>query len=150
MTNETPWRKFELRTDPTGETLVEARRLDSGDWEWWTWAEGSPTPSGIMAPAEFRMLYTRHRISELGLAPVSSSNIRAIGYDPAAWQLLVEFSGGGCYLYDNVDPALAAPLMAASRNGDSLPLSVGGYFSAYIKPHRERYPFVRLETQAPE
>lgn len=149
MTEERrPWRKFELRTDPTGETLVDARRTDGGDWEWWTWANGSPTPSGIMGPAEFRMLYRRHRLSEIGLRPVTSSNIRAVGYDEATWQLLIEFSGGPVYLYDDVEPLVAAPLAAAAvRPPDEF--SVGQYFSEHIKPHRDRYPFVKLDAAMP-
>jgi hypothetical protein len=59
--------------------------------------------------------------------PVSSSNIRAIGYDPASQLLEVEFSQGAVYEYREVSAAAHQALMGAE--------SIGRYFAANIKGH---------------
>jgi hypothetical protein len=57
--------------------------------------------------------------------PVSSSQIAAIGYDPATKVLEIEFNRGGVYTYADVPAEVHADLMAAD--------SVGRYFSAHVK-----------------
>lgn len=62
------------------------------------------------------------------LVPVArSSNIHAIGYDPASKRLAVQFgdAGGRIYHYDGVEPHQHAELLAAP--------SVGSHFAAHIK-----------------
>lgn len=65
--------------------------------------------------------------------PVSSSNIRSIGYDPATQTLEVEFLNGGIYHYHGVPPAEYQALMAAASHGT--------YLNAHIKG---RYPYTRV------
>ena len=57
--------------------------------------------------------------------PVTSSNIKAIGYDPSTQTLEVEFSNGGVYRYTDVPAQVHADLMAAE--------SVGRYFAANVR-----------------
>lgn len=56
---------------------------------------------------------------------VKSSNISAVGYDPAARELHVAFRNGTRYVYHDVDADKHAALMAAD--------SVGGHLNAHIK-----------------
>jgi len=57
--------------------------------------------------------------------PVTSSNLKAVGYDSASSTLEVEFAHGGIYQYLNVPASKYAALMAASSHGS--------YFDANIK-----------------
>ena len=57
--------------------------------------------------------------------PVSSSNLKSIGYDLASNTLEVEFLHGGIYQYFNVPKARFDGLMSASSHGE--------YFDANIK-----------------
>lgn len=66
-------------------------------------------------------------------APVTSTDIRAIGYDADSQTLEVEFNSGGVYQYSGVSPGEHDGIMAAD--------SKGKYFHANIK---NRYPFVKL------
>jgi hypothetical protein len=59
--------------------------------------------------------------------PVSSSNLRSVGYDPGTLTLEVEFQDGAIYQYLQVPPAIYAGLMCAA--------SKGGYLHDYIKDH---------------
>ena len=65
--------------------------------------------------------------------PVSSSNIRAIGYDLSSQVLEVEFHNSTVYQYTEVTEGEYEGLMNAE--------SKGKYFNANIK---NRYPFVKL------
>lgn len=58
------------------------------------------------------------------MKPVSSSNIKAIGYDPATKEMHIDF-GESKYAYDNVPPSAHAAILAAG--------SVGKHFHANIK-----------------
>lgn len=67
--------------------------------------------------------------------PVSSSQIKSIGYDPTTKSMDVEFNNSGrVYRYHDVPPEKHAALMAAD--------SIGSHLSAHIKgAHRyERLP----------
>lgn len=66
--------------------------------------------------------------------PVSSSNLRAIGYAPETQTLEIEFLNGGLYSYSGVPAAVHAALMSASSHGS--------YFDAHIK--KAGYPFTKL------
>jgi hypothetical protein len=59
--------------------------------------------------------------------PVQSSNVAAVGYDPASSTLEVEFLNGGVYEYQDVPAEVAAGLVSAG--------SVGAYFAANVR-HR--------------
>lgn len=65
--------------------------------------------------------------------PVSSTNIRSVGYDAESLILEVEFNGGAVYQYQGVPQAEFDGLMAAA--------SKGSYFHANI---RNRYPVLKL------
>jgi hypothetical protein len=62
-------------------------------------------------------------------APVRSSNMLSVGYDPATRTLEVQFHSGGIYQYSGVPDAIHLGLMGAA--------SKGAYFQANIK---DRYP----------
>ncbi len=66
--------------------------------------------------------------------PVSSSNLRAVGYDPDTRTLEVEFLNGGLYSYSGVPASVYAGLMSASSHGS--------YFNVNIK--KASYPFKKL------
>jgi KTSC domain len=57
--------------------------------------------------------------------PVSSSNMKSVGYDAESMTLEIEFSGGTVYQYFDVPEAVHLELM----NSDSK----GTFFSAQIK-----------------
>jgi hypothetical protein len=67
--------------------------------------------------------------------PVSSSNLRSVGYDPRTSTLEVEFMHGGVYSYSNVPEDEYKSLMSASSHGS--------YFNANIKnggyPYRKTH-----------
>lgn len=65
--------------------------------------------------------------------PVSSSNLRSIGYDPESQTLEIEFNSGGTYQYFGVPATEYEALMAAGSHGT--------YFQANI---RNRYPYQKL------
>ena len=57
--------------------------------------------------------------------PVTSSNLRSVGYDQATSTLEVEFRHGGIYQYFDVPEARYEGLMSA--------YSKGSYFDTFIK-----------------
>lgn len=65
--------------------------------------------------------------------PVSSSNLRSVGYNPMTSTLEVEFHTGSVYEYDRVPGHVHVGLMGASSKGE--------YFHDNI---RDRYPTRRL------
>lgn len=68
--------------------------------------------------------------------PVSSSNIRAIGYDPNTQVLEVEFTNGSVYQYANVPNELHEALMSAGSHGS--------FFGTEIRRYPNQYPFQRV------
>ena len=67
-------------------------------------------------------------------APVSSSSIKSIGYDPPTSTLEVEFKSGWVYQYFSIPSDVFAQLMSAS--------SKGRYFDQKIK---DTYKFERIK-----
>ena len=57
--------------------------------------------------------------------PVTSSNLRSVGYDVTASLLEIEFRDGGVYQYRNVPESIYQNLMSAG--------SKGTYFNDHIK-----------------
>lgn len=49
--------------------------------------------------------------------PVSSSNLRSVGYDPATRTLEIEFMNGHIYQYSGVPQSSYTALMAAESHG---------------------------------
>ncbi len=66
-------------------------------------------------------------------APVSSSNVKSIGYDEPSRTMHVEFRDGGVYEYSGVPPETHQALVNAP--------SVGSHLHAHIKG---RFPARRL------
>jgi hypothetical protein len=66
--------------------------------------------------------------------PVSSSNLRSVGYDPSTATLEIEFNSGGVYQYSGVPVHVYDSLMNSG--------SLGRYFSSHI---RDVYPCVRVQ-----
>lgn len=62
---------------------------------------------------------------------VSSSSLRALGYDPEQQVLEVEFSSGALYRYEKVPPAAVQALLEAD--------SLGRHFNQVFKPQHYRY-----------
>lgn len=67
----------------------------------------------------------------MSMVPVSSSNLKAVGYDAASSTLRIAFLNGGIYEYSGVPSSVHAGLMAASSHGS--------YFDAHIKKGPYRY-----------
>lgn len=65
--------------------------------------------------------------------PVSSSNLRSVGYDPGTNTLEIEFLNGGIYQYSGVPESVYRGLMAAESHGR--------YFHAHIK---DVYPYRKI------
>ena len=57
--------------------------------------------------------------------PMESSNIDAIGYDPAKSELHVRFTSGATYAYSGVEQTVFNKFLAAG--------SPGGFFAAHVK-----------------
>ena len=66
--------------------------------------------------------------------PVTSSNLRSVGYDPSSETLEVEFHDGGIYQYSGVPANIHDALMNAASHGK--------YFAANIR-NSFRYRRVR-------
>lgn len=62
---------------------------------------------------------------------VSSSNLKAVGYDHSTCTLEIEFKDGGLYQYFSVPETVYSCLMSASSHGS--------YFAAYIKKGGYRF-----------
>jgi len=78
---------------------------------------------------------------------VESSQIRSMGYDPAARKLEIEFkkndgSPGSVYEYENVEPETFEGFFAKDEDGK--PISIGRYFGLTIKANPRKYPFKKL------
>ena len=65
--------------------------------------------------------------------PVSSSNIRSVGYEVETQMLELEFHSGGIYQYSGVPEVIYRDLIRAA--------SKGSYFHQNIK---DLYPFIRV------
>jgi lysyl-tRNA synthetase class 2 len=59
------------------------------------------------------------------MTPVKSSNIKAIGHDPAAKKLRVEFTNGGLYEYQDVAPHHYSTMLSHE--------SPGKYFAQHVR-----------------
>jgi hypothetical protein len=90
--------------------------------------------------------------SNIPLTPVQSSQIHAIGHDPASNTLVIQFRSkreaprggavnapGSIYHYANV----GADLFEKFRTAES----VGSFFYKNIKPHADKYPYTRIEDR---
>ena len=62
----------------------------------------------------------------IDLVPVQSSNIRAVGHDPEANELHVEFKNGGKYVYHAISADQHKALIGAK--------SIGSHLHTVIKP----------------
>lgn len=73
------------------------------------------------------------------MQPVTSQQVKAVGYDSASKTLAVSFTKGSeaVYQYPNVEPETYAELMAAE--------SIGSYFGKHIKTR----PFNKVAAAAP-
>jgi hypothetical protein len=60
---------------------------------------------------------------------VDSSSVRAVGYDPATFELEIEFRNGRCYRYQRVPIAAYRLLLQAP--------SIGAFVNEQIKPRFE-------------
>ncbi len=66
--------------------------------------------------------------------PISSSNIRSIGYEPESGTLEIEFHGGGVYQYFDVPQSVYNALMSAS--------SRGSFFHGNV---RDKYRYTKIQ-----
>lgn len=68
------------------------------------------------------------------MTPIKSSNIKAVGYDPATLTMQVEFHGSEePYLIENVPAALHGQMLKAP--------SPGGFYHSFIK---NRFPTKKM------
>ena len=117
------------------ESPIVLKRQDVHRWTLRVADLGEVTVTTEVVRSEFKA----HRTA-IRMTPVESSQIEEVGYDPDSWNLAVRFKGGATYLYLDVEPDVAAPMLAAPEPGWSL----GRYFSTNVKPHPDRYPYRRL------
>ena len=66
--------------------------------------------------------------------PVTSSNLRSVGYDPDTETLEVEFHDGGIYQYSNVPSNIHDALMSAPSHGTYFAANIRNSFS-YRRVH---------------
>ena len=69
--------------------------------------------------------YRGGRCVDINRIPVSSSDLRSVGYNPESQTLEIEFRSGGVYRYSGVPESVYRSLMAASSHGK--------YFHEHIK-----------------
>lgn len=93
-------------------------------------------PKNFPAPAGF----TKGPRPAIPLTPVTSSQVKAIGYDPMTKTLACQFvhGAGHVYHYPNVEPKVHADFMAAK--------SIGKFFGQNIK----NLPFEKYEAPKAE
>ncbi len=72
---------------------------------------------------------------------LNSSSLRALGYDPDAQVLEVEFSSGARYRYEHVPPEAVQALLEAD--------SLGRHFNQVFKPQHYRYRRVECLCREP-
>ena len=79
--------------------------------------------------------------TQIALDSVESSQISGIGYDATSQTLAIQFKSGkqAVYHYANV----TAEDFAAFKSAES----IGSHFYKHIKPHKDKYPYVRIEEQ---
>lgn len=82
---------------------------------------------------------------EIPMAQVKSSQVAAIGYDPATKTLACQFTRGPghIYQYPNVEPETHAAFIAGDLGPDVEP-SIGTFFGRHIKP----LPFKKYRAPA--
>lgn len=78
---------------------------------------------------------------------IESSQIEAIGYAAETQTLAIQFKAkgvapGSLYHYSNV----TAEDFSAFRDAES----IGSHFYKHIKPFKDKYPYVRIETAPTE
>ena len=73
------------------------------------------------------------------LTPVTSSNIKAIGHDPEANELHVEFGDGSRWIYAGVDAFRHADMMKAESVGNTSTPTSGGTMRAAGSRARSRW-----------
>lgn len=69
------------------------------------------------------------------LMRVQGTNIHAVGYDPDAATMQIQFTNGDVYAYQNVEP----DTYTAMTSGN-----IGSYFASIIKPQRYKYVFTKM------
>ena len=72
------------------------------------------------------------------LAPVESSMIQAVGYDPKTRILEVVFNSGQTYCYDDVPPEVHEGLMTADSKGRYMRAAIIGMYPDYPVSRRRR------------
>jgi hypothetical protein len=64
------------------------------------------------------------------MQPVKSSNVKAVGYDPKAKTLSIEFHSGSKYEFGDVPAATHAELMASASKGKHFNRKIRGQFAS--------------------
>lgn len=82
--------------------------------------------------------------TQITMDSIESSQIAAIGYDPATQTLAIQFKSGtrAVYHYANVTPEDWEAFRAAESHGS--------HFYKHIKPFPEKYPYTRIEAAQEE
>ena len=68
-------------------------------------------------------------MADIAMTHVNSSNVKAVGHDPNAMELHVEFHSGDRYIYADVPAAVHRDLIAAPSAGRFLHANVRGKFA---------------------
>ncbi len=83
-------------------------------------------------------------MSQIPLTPVESSQIAAIGHDPATNTLAIQFKSGAAPVYHY------ANFSADDFNAFMGAKSIGSHFSKHIKAAPDRFPYTRIEAEKAE
>jgi hypothetical protein len=85
-----------------------------------------------------------HNANSIPLTPVASSQLAAIGHDPATKTLAIQFlqkgQPGNVYHYTNFTVAEFSAFASAE--------SAGSHFGKHIKPHAAKHPFTNMGVPA--
>lgn len=80
---------------------------------------------------------------QITMDSVESSQIEAVGYEAGSQTLAIQFKGkgekqGSVYYYSNFTPEDFESFKSAQ--------SIGSHFYKHIKPFKDKYPYVRVES----
>lgn len=73
------------------------------------------------------------------MTPVKSSQLKAVGYDPKAQKMHIEFPDGSVYEYSNVFPKDHKALMEAKSHGS--------HFIRNMKNNAQKHPWTKIKDK---
>ena len=115
----------DFMTRKVASLCASASRADSGD-------EARPLPlprAGALSRQAVSVVAVDRAVGSVKMLPVKSSNVEAVGYDPAARVMHVQFRGGAVYHHADVSAADHARFMASGSKGKHYHAQVKGKYA---------------------